>query len=275
MDQTESYNAEGKFTGLRILPENLTIVGIDCPDEDRPELADPHRVNLPLDEEFLAAIAKDGIREVVGVRKFRGDDRTFVVKGRRRVRAARIANAAGGDVKIKVPCLPVASADVLRELIIENEFRANDTPLARAHKAARMRDRGDTDSDIAQTFGVSTSTVKSWWNLLEASPSVQRAVERGKITATTAAAIGRMPLAKQADALRAAIEAGGKGAAATESVRRVKASSEPAKENGHRRLKAAEIKRVADALDSQAEGSDSVHATYLRGASSVLRLVLG
>lgn len=182
MDQRESYGYESKFTGGWLLPENIVIVGLDCEESEFPELADPDRIHIAVDD-LVPSIAAHGVREPIEICKRPGDEegRVFCVKGRRRVRAARIVNhKLDDDSKIKLKCIPAKKgSDLLLSLTIENEFRVNDTPLARARKADRMRQRGDTDTQIARAFGVTVSAVKSWWALLEAPRAAQKAVEDG------------------------------------------------------------------------------------------------
>lgn len=141
-DQKDTYLAEEKFTGVRIKPENLIIVGLDCANEECPDLADPDRIALPIDD-LVISIAAHGIRVPIAIRKYPGATKAYVVTGRRRVRAAREANLLlADDFKILVPCVPEDKGkDVLTSLVIENEFRVGDTPLAKARKAARMKVR--------------------------------------------------------------------------------------------------------------------------------------
>jgi ParB family chromosome partitioning protein len=278
MDQTQSYNAEGKFTGVVILPENLTIVGIDCLPEEFPDIADPDRVNLPLDEAFVASIAEHGVRTPITIRKYNGDSRVFVVTGRRRVRAARLANAVlADDCKIRVKCLPEPKGmDSLATLIIENEGRVNDTPLARARKADRMRRRGDGDAKIAHAFSVTPGAVRSWWTLLEAPAAAQRAVEQGKITAAAAIEIGKLPPSEQGEALRVAVEAG-RGSAAIENVRAMrKPRAAGDDEDGRpRRLSLAQMKAFAEALapgmDDDTDFARKIMVAVLGGGAKELK----
>lgn len=279
-NQTVTYGAESKFTGVNVLPEKLVIVGIDCEDDEMPDLADPDRVRLALDPAMVANIAEHGVREPVKIRKFHGDDRVFVVAGRRRVLCAREANRRlKDDCKILVPCVPEDKTfDPLTALVIENEFRRDDTPLARARKAQRMRARGATDAQIRTVFGISQSGLKGWWSLLESSPAVQKAVEAGKISASVGADLGKLAPAKQADALRRAIEAG-KGSAAKEAVR---ASRPNGGGTAPQRLSAKHVKAFANYLvrtDNLPSGLNAAEEdaaiNQLRIAHATLRAITG
>lgn len=276
-DQKQSYKAEGKWTGVHIHPDNLVIVGIDCDEAARPELADPERIRLPIDPALVASIARHGVRQPISIKKFHGDDNVYVVAGRRRVLHAREANKiAGGDAPVLIPCVPDKSSDVLASLVIENEFRVNNTPLMKAHQAERMIARGYVASKVADTYGVSVSTVANWRALLATPPAVQQAVEANQITAVVAVEIGKLAPAEQDAALATAIESGRGG----ETLERVKLMRKP-RGNGEdddkpRRLSVAQMKRFA-AVVAPEDGHDGSHAQDddLRFAHSLLRAMLG
>lgn len=194
-DQTTSYNAESKGTSVNILPENLFIVGLDCADDERPELRDPERLRLEIDEEMVRNIKEYGIQEVVRIKKFPGDDRTFVASGRRRVIHARKANEElPADQKILVPCLPIGrGSDASVTHIIGNRFRVDNTPLMNAEEAGRQLDRGRSEAQVCAIFGIERQTLRNWLDLRSAPPPIKKAVELGQITATIGVEIARRP----------------------------------------------------------------------------------
>lgn len=273
-DQRDSYGAETKFTGVNIPPGKLIVVGVDCLDSDRPELADPDRIRLPIDPALVTSIAEFGIRTPIIVKKFRGDDRVFVVAGRRRVLHAREANKhAKGDAEILVPCVPDTASDSLASFTIENEFRINNTTLMRARQAARHRERGWDDEKIARTFGVKPGALSLWWALLESPPFVQTAVEEGRITATVGAEIAKVEPSKQPEALEAAIAAG-RGAEAQEAVRLLRRPHKGVEdEDRGRRFNIKRIKQfAAELLPPKGETCDDPETLI---AIAVLSAVLG
>lgn len=278
-DQTTSYNAEGKFTGVNVDPLKLTVVGVDCPEEERPELADPQRLQLAIDPLMVRSIREHGIQEPVRIRKFPNDERTYVASGRRRVLHARVANEEIADgEKILVPCVPIGrGADVAVSHVIGNRFRVDNTPLMNAEEAARLLERGHPEAYVLSLFGVKKSTLSNWLDLRSAPPKIKKAVEDRQITATVAVDIARsVEPAKQDDALAAAIEAG-RGAAAQEAVAvRKRRNGNGADDGKPRRLSIAQMKRFAEIVLPSAD-HDGTHAQDddLRFAHAVMRAVLG
>jgi hypothetical protein len=190
MDQKESYKAKSKFTGLMIDPDDLTIVGLDC--KVSPGLEDfadpPERLAAPIDPEMVLNVSECGIITPVKIKRIHGRSETFVVEGRRRVRAAREANKAlrkAGDHNfVQVPCVPESRADVVTVAIVGNTFGLQETPIMRARNAERLRSRGFTDDQIMAKMGVQKPTLATWALLLQASPEAQEAVANGKAVAT-------------------------------------------------------------------------------------------
>lgn len=269
-DQKDTYGYESKFTGGRVPPEKLVIVGIDCLDSQRPELADPDRIRIPIDEEMVKSIARFGVRVPVLIRKFDGDKNVYVVAGRRRVLHAREANRrAGGDAPVLVPCMPEKN-DPIASLVIENEFRVNNTPLMKARQAQRLLDRGYDEAQVAAMCGVKVGTIPIWRALVATPPSVQRAVEENKITATVAVEIAKLPPADQDAALAEAIKSGRGG----DTLERVRLMRKPRPASGEdekpRRLTIAQIKAFSKEMEVLSGAGDEVDV-----ARCVLLAILG
>jgi ParB family chromosome partitioning protein len=224
-NSTEAYQAEGKTNLLLVLPENLTIVGLDCPEEDCPELAlalRPWDSSDPRDRGLTDSMIDHGfVGSAITIRKVKGDDRVFVTDGRRRVQAARAANAA---IRKKDPrALPVrvrAMIDTSSDLkgsagisVIANEHVRTATPLERARAADKLRAMGYTEDEIARTYAVTKTTLRGWSELLSAPPEVLDRVAAGELSASTAREVGRLPPAEQPAAVERvenAIKAEGK-----------------------------------------------------------------
>jgi ParB family chromosome partitioning protein len=174
-----------RLNAFGVLPENLTIVGLDTQDGKEHMLYDG-RVNLPLDEGLVKNIMVFGVLQAILVRK--NGPLIEVVDGRQRVRATREANrrlVEQGAEPHAVPCF-VKRGEDLMGVMISTFVRIDDGPLAKAQKCQRYMDTGKGEADAAIVYGVSTQTVRGWLGLLDLAPEVQRAVQHGKVAATAA-----------------------------------------------------------------------------------------
>lgn len=203
----ELYGAKGRGDLLFFDPEDLTVVV----DKEHP-LWD-ERVDLPLDERLVESIMKRGVLKPAIVRRNgttpKGDPIVEVVDGRRRVRAARVANhrleeqGAGPEDLIRVPA--VTRRDDGSELfgitIAANELALKDTPLVRAKKLKRYMDMGRGIEEAAVDFGTTVTTLKALLSLLDCHEVVQKAIEAGRIGVTHAKALSALPREEQPAAL--------------------------------------------------------------------------
>lgn len=228
-----------RLNGFRFYPEDLVIVGGDGPSDvsEKTEDGETHflmdeRVKLPLSEEFVRNVMTLGVKKPVLVTKIGSD--AYVVDGRQRVRAAREANARlakMGEPLLRVGCVQQAGEEPLVMMvgISTNEFNFEDTPLNKARKAQRLRDRGLDEDEIAMAFGVTTKALSNWEKLLSLSEPVKKAVQKGTVSASAAAQLHDLPAAEQKtqlDALVAAAKANG-GKAPT--IKDAKAAARTAK----------------------------------------------
>lgn len=180
-------------------PEDLVIVD----DEEHP-LFDP-RGRLAPDPSMVRSIISKGVIEPIVAR--REGLKAIVVAGRRRVICAREANKilrSQGEEPIKVPVVARKGDenDAMDVMILENEQRVDDDITAKARKAARLHQRGRTEEQIADVFGVSHSTVKNWLGLLELAAPVQKAVAEGRVRMSDAVReLGKLDKAEQVTAM--------------------------------------------------------------------------
>ena len=189
-------------------PEVLTLV------VDPAHYLYDERVDLPLDPEVLANIDAEGVRVPIFVVK-EGED-TLVVAGRQRRKYALEVNklrAAAGKEPLLLPaiCLRGAKEQILKVAILENEARAEDTPLGKAKKVKRYMDLRHSDQPIiseadlkreaASLFAVTTKTIEARLKLLDLAPSVQAAVEEKKIGVWAATELSTLPVPEQAAAV--------------------------------------------------------------------------
>ncbi len=164
-------------------PHLLIIVGLDEEDESSP-LVD-ERAALPIDENLVRNIMVYGVIQPATIRMEAG--KMFVVDGRQRVKAARVAvgrQSEAGEFTTKVPCITVSGDDtrVGGIMISSNELRQNDEVLIKARKAARLLGQCGDKDEVAIAFGRSTKTISNWLKLLSADPRIHEAIREGKIS---------------------------------------------------------------------------------------------
>jgi ParB family chromosome partitioning protein len=204
---------DGKRESLfRVDPATLTIIGLDT--DDGPNDVPPHqlwdeRVKLPLDEAMVLNIMALGVREpVVVVVQGKGDDRVAaVVDGRQRVRHAREANkrlVKRGEPPLLIPVIAEKGMSDQEQTLLAaslNEIRQSDPVMTKAAKAARMKARGSSFSEIALAFGVTEQTVGLWVNINSLTDTVKKAVSDGRIKPTAAGALASLKPEEQKTAL--------------------------------------------------------------------------
>jgi ParB family chromosome partitioning protein len=193
----DSYSATATFTGGFCDPSDVTIVGLDCAVEDwNEDLADDLRLAAaPPTQALVDSILAVGVRDEVKVTKRRGI--VLVVDGRRRVQAARAANAilkkkTDPSEFVQIPIVPDKSGDQEITVRIGNEHRADDPPWIKARNAARLRDRGRDDATIRAVFGVEPVTLKNWAAYMDLDPAIQAQVESGAIPFAVGFEIGKL-----------------------------------------------------------------------------------
>jgi len=232
------------FSGPRtnvfhIDPDELVIVGGDGPNDvdKNDEDGELHhlydeRVDIPLNPAFVANIMSLGVKKNVIVSKI--GERGYVVDGRQRVRAARAANRKlieMGEPPLRVPIVAQKGEESLLMAIgvATNEFNHEDSPLTKARKAQRLRDRGLSDEEIATTFGVTTKAVSNWEKMLGLSAPVKKAIQTGKVSASAAAQLHDLPADAQKDQLDKLIEQSKANGGKAPTIKQAKAASKQAK----------------------------------------------
>jgi len=186
-------------------PGNCFIIGLDEQLADGQEHAlSDERAAWDVDEAMVRNIMVYGIQQPVIVRYEAG--KAYVVDGRQRVKAARVAakrQAAAGEYETRVPCIEVKGDDsrVSGIMISANEIRQDDDVLTRAAKASRLLDQLGSKEEVAVAFGRTTKTIDNWMTLLTAAPEVHQAVRDGKISATVAMKLAAKPREEQLAAL--------------------------------------------------------------------------
>lgn len=174
----------------------------------------------PLTEEFIASIEESGVQSPVWIWKstLDGDPvylkgEGLVVAGRRRVRAVREINErrqkAGRSDLLTIPCTLIstkgmepdeAKKHLVGLMLLENELRAEDTPLGKARKTKLYLDCNGWDkADAAKKTGVTVKTVEARIKLLDMAPPVQQQVEKGEIGFWAATELSTLPPEQQVE----------------------------------------------------------------------------
>ena len=195
-----------RVTAFMVDPDDVIVIGIDTDDGPDHPLWD-ERIKLPLDEGMVLNMLKVGVIQAIRVRKVRSTGAVEVVAGRRRVMHAREAKKrqkVNDEITIRVPAMLQRGDDnhIAGISESENALRVDDTPLMKARKVARLLDMGQTEEDIGTYFGVGIQTVNNWLKLTELDKSVQKAVEKGEISATAASRLASLDPEGQKSALK-------------------------------------------------------------------------
>ena len=176
---------------------------LDTPTDKAHPLYD-ERLKLKLTKEWVANIKARGVLEAPTVVDIEGVP--FLVNGRQRVRAARLANAQlaeEGAPPLRVTCnlVRVGELGMLSSMVALN-IHTDDAVSVKIAKLKRLIERGVSVEEAAVLFATRPATVKAWLQYDEtALPDVKKAVNSGKIPQTTGAEIARLPPDKQLTAL--------------------------------------------------------------------------
>lgn len=281
----------GRNTMWSFDPLELCIVGGKClpKDEQGPldtavdendALWDP-RLYEAMAEEFCANVSTFGVDTPILVVK--RDGVPMVVAGRRRVRAARLANRkrkSRGEPLMKVDAKQKRDTDagLLGALIQENEGRHDDDLLSKLTKAKRLMNSGVSPEDVALRFQVSLAHFKTWLAFDDnALTATKKAVEAGKISPSTAITLARIKEPeKQKEALDEVLTHVAEGGKASPRIAR-----NVAKDKGNN-VKAGvtdqrTLKRLFDSIQGISHPHNSSEKTlaWWEGAEEMLALVMG
>ena len=206
-----------------LLPEELTVI-----DDPKHWLYDP-RVETPPDVAFIADIEERGIIQPINVVK--EDDRTLVVTGRRRVRAALDINKRRkGQEPIRVPCWQRKGneADLYAVAVAENTHRRNDSIAETVAKATRLSNHTGDPKRVAAAMGKTVQQISQLLKVNELHKSVRTALFNNKLGLVAALEFHGMPLPEQEVALKKLLaDAVGKDASSVTSPATVHPSPSP------------------------------------------------
>ncbi len=258
--------------GLDALPEKERGP-LDTPTDKSHPLYD-ERLKLKLTPEWVENIKTRGVKEIPNVVLIEGVP--FVVNGRQRIRAARVAGLEGVLCRVT----KVDSLDMLRDMIALNVHQEDPVHIKIA-KLQRLIANGGTVEEAATLFATRPATIKAWLQYDEtAIPEVKKAVASGKIPQTTGADIARLKPDKQEAALLGVL----KGAPAKANVKKRTGSAAKAKRiiaaAGGKATSISDkktLKRFLEAVEAL-EHPKSVKGSELMwwaGVEAALNLVLG
>lgn len=143
--------------------------------------ANPFQPRQVFDEDRIRklseSIRKEGILQPLVVR--RKDGRYELVAGERRFRASLLAGLETVPVAIR----NVDDRKMLELALVENMQREDLNPVEKALAFQRlMTDHGWTQETVADSVGLSRSSVANHLRILDLSPEIREAVSRGTIT---------------------------------------------------------------------------------------------
>jgi len=215
-------------------PDWIIVVGYDTKDGIEHPLVNERVMKLKREgfhrPELVASLAAEGQQQNIVVRK--NGDKTECVVGRNRV-------LAGRELKKQLAAAGVSNEFLLRSVLrkdndvgsitgaieAENGVRQDDDMLTKARNGQRLLNMGQTKEDVARKLGLrSVEVLDNHLRVLELSPNMQAAVERGVITATAAATFADMAHEEQ-DTKLAEAEAAGIIISVPEARRQKKARS--------------------------------------------------
>lgn len=185
----------------------------DAPIAEALELAitqiqlNPHQPRKEFNEEKLSELARSvmqhGILQPLIVRP--AAQGFELVAGERRLRAAGIAGLENVPVVVKL----LSDREMMEIALIENLQREDLNPLEEAEAYKRLLDEyGYTQEQLAERVGKSRSAVANTLRLLALHVDVRREVASGRLSEGHARAIQALPLEKQPEAARKAVEHG-------------------------------------------------------------------
>lgn len=178
-------------------------------------------------EELAASIAQDGLLQPILVRP--ADDGFQIIAGERRWQACRSL----GLEKVPVRLWDADEDKALELALIENIQRSDLNPIEEAYGYKRLMERkGMTQSEVARTVSKGRSTIANALRLLELPEEAQKLLFEEKITAGHARAILSIPTTDGRMILTRKLEQEKLSVREAESLARLIADREQAKESG-------------------------------------------
>lgn len=131
--------------------------------------------------------AEQGVAEAFGIA---GPPRWQLVAGERRFRAAKLAKLT----EIPAVIRELTDREVLEVQVVENEQRADVTPLEKAEGYGRLIDEHDQSAeDVAAKVGKSVATIRGLVKLRSLPDKAKAALDAGELTVAVAQLVARIP----------------------------------------------------------------------------------
>lgn len=242
------------------------------------------RLLMTLGDEFAANIYTHGVETPVLIAKI--DGVPTVIAGRRRVRAARLANRKRkdrGEPLMKVDAKQVRDpadnlSGLMGSMIQENEARDDDNLATKLYKLKRLMAMGVSIEDAAKRFTVSLAHIKTWLAFDDnALTATKKAVESGKISPSAGIALARVKEPeKQKEALEEVLAHVAEGGRASPRVAKL-----AAKNKGNKTKAGVTDKRTLAKLLNAVQNVSHPHNSsektlaWWAGAEETLKLVIG
>lgn len=183
-------------------PDELVIIGLDTADGPEHPLYDV-RIKKPLDEAKVRNFRTYGVIKPITAK--RDGVKLIVVDGRGRTRYARAVKAlqaAAGEETIRVPVM-IKKGDDAHLFGVSRAANLHDAdgPITTAKNAQRLIDMGKSVDEVADTFGVTTQTIRNWQAMLDLAPEVIQATIDAEVSTTAAIQLAPLPHAQQVELL--------------------------------------------------------------------------
>lgn len=157
-------------------------------------------------EELAESIATVGLLQPLVVRPVNGEH-FEIVAGERRYQAAKLAKLDAVPVTVR----DLTDEQVIEVQLVENLQRADVHPMAEAEGYEGLHKIGRTVEEIADKVGKSKAYVYARMKLLELTPAGRKAFYAGKLSASTALYVARVPRGLQDKATKEITDGGWQG----------------------------------------------------------------
>ncbi len=263
--------------GKDVLPDD-EAGDLDTVWEPGMPLRDHLRLKRPLGEEFKANVAFSWVKTPVIIAKI--NDVATVVAGRRRVRAARIANRERkrrGEGLLKIRCVmqrDTSHAALLATMVGENSARHDDELADKIEKAKAMVDAGMSEGDVAIHFAVKQATIQGWFAFEDSATDLtKQAVKDGRLHASAAAEIALITEPEEQNKALAELVAApsprDRSARAAKALRRGKQGSTAATDRKSQQLLLEHLQKT----DHPNAGKETL--AFYEGAEQAIKICLG
>jgi len=199
--------------------------------------------------ELVHSIKEIGLLQPIVVRSV-GQDSYELIMGERRWRAHHEAGLASIGAIVR----ETDDADLLRDALLENLHRSELNPLEEASAYQQLLDDfGCTHDELAARIGRSRPQISNTLRLLKLSPTVQRRVAAGVLSAGHARALVSVPNPEIQDRLASRVVAEGLSVRALEEIVAVGPDSNQSKAAARRgpTLSAPRLAEIADRLSDR------------------------